>query len=137
MRRKEHSFGIIPLRKYRGKWQVLLVQHGKGHWAFPKGHANANETPEETAVREFNEETGLQIATFLDFPVQQEHYFFRHGPDLIDKTVSYFIAEVKGKLKLQKEEISDYKWLSLKEAEHFATFENAKKICAKIASYMT
>mgnify|MGYP006329689427 CR=1 FL=1 len=44
---------------------VLLVERGnepfKGTWAFPGGFMNLDETAEECAIRELQEETGLQI----------------------------------------------------------------------------
>lgn len=45
--------------------RVLLVQRGiepyKDRWAFPGGFMNMDETTEECAIRELEEETGLQI----------------------------------------------------------------------------
>ena len=47
---QEQVYGIIPLRKHKGHWQVLLVLHIKGnYWGFPKGHHDPGETPKETA----------------------------------------------------------------------------------------
>lgn len=42
--------------------KLLLVFHKKFHkWVQPGGHIENNETPEETAMREVYEETGLKI----------------------------------------------------------------------------
>ena len=45
--------------------QVLLIERGadpyKGCWAFPGGFMNMDETTEQCAIRELEEETGLQI----------------------------------------------------------------------------
>lgn len=45
--------------------KVLLIQRGnepyKGHWAFPGGFMEMNETAEECAIRELEEETGIII----------------------------------------------------------------------------
>ncbi len=47
---------------------VLLIERGndpyKGHWAFPGGFMNMDETAEECARRELQEETGLEV-TFI------------------------------------------------------------------------
>lgn len=58
-----------------------LNAHGQGTWAFPGGHLEFGETVSECAVREVEEETGMQIANirrgsytedfFLD---QGKHY---------------------------------------------------------------
>jgi len=35
--------------------------HGAGTWSFPGGHVDGNESPEESALRELEEETGLKL----------------------------------------------------------------------------
>ena len=46
--------------------KVLLIERGaepfKGCWAFPGGFMNMDETTEQCAIRELEEETGLQVA---------------------------------------------------------------------------
>ncbi|MBQ9651501.1 MAG: NUDIX hydrolase [Prevotella sp.] len=45
--------------------RVLLIKRGnypfKGHWAFPGGFMNMDETTEQCAIRELEEETGLRV----------------------------------------------------------------------------
>lgn len=45
--------------------QVLLIQRGgepyRGHWAFPGGFMDMDETAEECAMRELAEETGMSV----------------------------------------------------------------------------
>lgn len=45
--------------------QVLLIERGndpfKGCWAFPGGFMDMDETAEQCAIRELEEETGLQV----------------------------------------------------------------------------
>ena len=47
-----------------GGKEVLMVKHvwpnGRTYWQFPGGGASANETLEETVIRELKEETGLE-----------------------------------------------------------------------------
>ena len=46
--------------------RVLLIQRGnepfKGHWAFPGGFMDMDETTEQCAIRELEEETGLKVS---------------------------------------------------------------------------
>ena len=49
--------------------KVLLIQRGgepfKGCWAFPGGFMNMDETTEQCAIRELEEETGLQVSNVI------------------------------------------------------------------------
>lgn len=127
--KRETSFGIIPLSKGKGEWQVLLICHKKGgHWSFPKGHGEPGEDPKETAQRELLEETGLHIDKWLKEEPFTETYIFQRGSLQIQKTVHYYVAEVSGNLKLQLEEVNEAKWVKLIEANQAVTFPESKKI---------
>ena len=49
--------------------KVLLIQRGgepfKGCWAFPGGFMNMDETTEQCAIRDLEEETGLQVSNVI------------------------------------------------------------------------
>lgn len=123
------SFGVIPLRRLGGKWQVMMVQLHAGHWGFPKGHPNPGEIPVDCAERELREETGLRVVHWLDWPPESESYVFTHERRLIHKTVTYFAAEVKGELVSDPEELADARWVEIGQSEALATFEGLRGIC--------
>lgn len=54
---KEKSCGCIIIEND----EALLLQHLDGHWGFPKGHIEENETEIQTALREVKEETNLDV----------------------------------------------------------------------------
>ena len=56
-----HAGGIVA-RTVDGEREYLLVEarRSRGEWVLPKGHIEAGETPEETAVREVEEEAGVR-----------------------------------------------------------------------------
>lgn len=135
---KEQSYGVVPVYKEGSKWLFLLVQHSTnrsraprqeraGHWAFPKGHAEDNESPLETAKRELAEEAGIVDAEIVNEAQFSERYFFTFEGSTVRKMVTYFLGIVKSKeVRIQEAEIVDYKWASYEEALELATFENAK-----------
>jgi len=125
----EQSFGIIPLRRRKGSWEVFLIQHHAGHWGVPKGHPELNETPQQTASRELTEETGLDVLRFLDHHPLEEGYWFTREGEKVHKTVQYFVAEVQGNVVLQEEELLEGKWVPLEKAERHMTFPEGKKLC--------
>ncbi len=131
--RQEESFGIIPLSHKRGYWEVFLIRHKHGrYWGFPKGHAEAGETPHQAAFRELKEETNLDGVRFLQDEPFVESYSFLFDGKRVFKRVSYFVSEVEGTVVLQQEEIQDGIWLPLKEACEKVTHREGKAILIKV-----
>lgn len=134
---RDTSFGVIPLKKRKGGWYVLLIRHSNGKfWAFPKGHSEKGETPLQAASRELQEETGLTVLSVLFEQTLHETYRFTQGKHLIEKTVIYFVAEVKGRVHLQVSEVEASQWVKLAEAENVITFPESKFICRQVISLL-
>lgn len=129
--KQDFSYGIIPLRIQNGQWEVLLVQHKSGGywWAFPKGHAEVGESPQEAAARELLEETGLAVDRLLFPDPLTETYIFTFNGERIFKTVQYFLALVEGEVLIQESEIEASTWLSLDQAEKVITYKEAQRVC--------
>ncbi len=59
---------LVPLFRRDGEWRLLLTERGRGLRAhggqvsFPGGSVDREETPERTALREANEEVGIEPA---------------------------------------------------------------------------
>ena len=71
----EKSCGAIVYRKYHGNTEILLIKHiNSGHWSFPKGHVEGDETEEETAKREIMEETGIDVNLDTTFRIRCGNY---------------------------------------------------------------
>lgn len=138
MNREDESFGIIPLSKESGRWQVFLIQHRGGrYWGFPKGHAEEGEIPLESARRELKEETNLDCIRLLqEEPLMEQYQFLAEGKRIF-KRVLYFIAEVGGQVRLQEKEINDGIWLPLPEAIDRATHPEGKAILAEVVKMLS
>lgn len=135
---KDFSFGIIPLCKKNKEWHVFLIKHKPGkYWGFPKGHKEPLETPKEAAARELQEESGLLVTHFLRTTPLLEHYNFYHNHVLIEKTVTYFLAEVEGTIQLQTSEVEDGSWFSLEAAYESLTFNESKSLLTKVQKLLT
>lgn len=133
----EESFGVIPLIKKSGCWEVFLIQHNRGgYWGFPKGHAEAKETPEEAAFRELKEETNLELVHCLRKEPFVEQYQFQIDGKRVYKKVSYFAAEVSGSVKLQPQEIQDGVWVPLPQALEKITHAEGKSILAQVVKIL-
>jgi 8-oxo-dGTP diphosphatase len=100
--------------------KVLLIQRGnepyKGHWAFPGGFMNIDETAEQCALRELEEETGLK-----DVKVEQFYTFTDVNRDPRERVISiaYYgkiqLSNVKG-----SDDADDAQWFSLDEIPNLA-----------------
>jgi 8-oxo-dGTP pyrophosphatase MutT (NUDIX family) len=116
----EESAGVIPIHKASG--EILLVHHVAGHWGFPKGHLEIGEGPQQAAVRELKEETGISEVTLRAEPIVQ-NYTFERGGVHVDKVVSYFVGTVASKeVTIQPEELQGFAWLTYEQALERLTF---------------
>lgn len=125
----EKSCGAIVYRKHHGNIEILLIKHvNSGHWSFPKGHVEADETEVETARREIKEETGIDVIIDPTFR-ETVTYFPRKDTQ---KVVVYFIAKAKNfDYVRQEEEIAEIKWVDVGHATSVLTYENDKSIVNK------
>lgn len=130
---KEKSCGAIVSKIINGTPLILLIRHmNGGHWAFPKGHVEENETEVQTATREILEETGLHAEIDTGF-----RYVVTYSPkENVVKDVVYFSATTKDEsLQMQAEEVTDIKWVNLCEAMEILTYDNDKKILESYIKY--
>ncbi len=96
----EISIGTIDvyvIRPLLSGWRVLVVQRGldtrcPGAWETVHGRIEAGERPEEAAVREVREETGLEVARLYNVTVQP---FYLHRSSSVQLAVVFaaFVAE--------------------------------------------
>ena len=123
------------MRREGSRVLFLLIQHRGGHWAFPKGHAEAGETHLQTARRELLEETGI-----ADVDIREEHKFVEHYDTVkrgreIDKTVTYFLGWVKSRdVRIQEEEVRDFAWLDRDAASQRITYEETRRVLSAAAA---
>lgn len=133
----EKSCGGVIFKKSNNDIEYLLIYNKKGnangHWGFPKGHVENNETEKETALREIKEETGLSVEFIGDF---REHTRYSPKIDVL-KDVIYFLAKPKSDtVTIQQSEISDYAWLDYDNALKRISNSSDKKILESAAKYI-
>ena len=136
---REQSFGIIPVRRGPGgRLEILTVQHHAGHWAFPKGHPEPGEVPQQTALRELEEETGMRAERLLPAPLIEE-YSFRYEGRRIDKRVTYWVgwvADDGARARPQEEEIAQLGWASVGQTRRRLTFPAARAMLDQALSIL-
>lgn len=133
----EKSCGAVVYCQKDNDIKYVLVCERSGYWVFPKGHMEAGETEQETALREIKEETGLTV-TFVDgFRVTDEHSLAREGrPNTIKQTV-YFLAKCDElNLVAQESEISKIELLDFESAMAKLQFDSFKNILLKANEFL-
>ncbi|MBN2746799.1 MAG: NUDIX domain-containing protein [Bacteroidales bacterium] len=101
----------------------LLMIHRRGSWDIPKGHLDANETLEECAIREVQEETGLdkvQIDRYLGISY---HIYKLKGEWILKLTHWYKMKSdsIANLVPEEKEGITTVKWIEEKQIEENLT----------------
>jgi 8-oxo-dGTP pyrophosphatase MutT (NUDIX family) len=106
------SCGVLPWRENKGHKEYLIVFESFSQcWSLPKGHMEAGETEEETALRELREETGLTAALDLQRRATIEYPISPFGR----KRVVFFPGKVDGSLQLREGETEGFKWVTAEE----------------------
>jgi ADP-ribose pyrophosphatase YjhB (NUDIX family) len=99
-------------------------------WSLPKGHIEEGETPEQAAIREVAEETG--ITSEITKALGVIDFWFMAGGKRIHKTVHHFMfTEVGGLLAAQESEVDEVGWFPLSEIVGMLAYSDEKKLIAK------
>lgn len=123
-------FVVDPITK-----KILLVKHPKfNKWVQPGGHIEENETPEETALREVYEETGIR-AKLIGESFPRESDFIRPlgiqknrnaSGDLHIDIIYAGVPINQDNIVFDKEESQIFGWFSRNELENISVFPDIK-----------
>lgn len=128
---REVSAGGVIYRRRKDRVEVALIHNGK-RWGLPKGHVEAGERVEETALREVREETGLSGK--LERKLGQISYSYRGksrqgDPIRIAKRVTFFLLEyLDGEVHGHDYEVEEARWFPLGEACAKVSFASEQKM---------
>ena len=111
--------------------QGLLIgridKRGRMLWSLPKGHIEAGESPEDAALREVLEETGIRSSITRSLGVI-DFWFMAEGKR-IHKTVHHFLfSELSGTLEPQVSEVDDVKWFPLDDIAKTLAYPDERKL---------
>lgn len=120
---RELSAGGVLIKRLRGVPHLAAIRpQGKpaGVWALPKGNLDPGERPEETAVREVLEETGVSGRVVEKLGDVKYTYTRRNGVRVF-KIVSFYLLQAgRGRLgeieERMRVEVAEARWLPLADA---------------------
>jgi 8-oxo-dGTP pyrophosphatase MutT (NUDIX family) len=99
-------------------------------WSLPKGHIEEGETPEQAALREVQEETGIE--SVIDKSLGVIDFWFMAGGKRIHKTVHHYLfRENGGMLAPQESEVDEVAWFPLGEIIGKLAYPDEKKLIAR------
>jgi ADP-ribose pyrophosphatase YjhB (NUDIX family) len=99
-------------------------------WSLPKGHIEEGETPEQAALREVAEETGIQSEIEKSLGIID--FWFMAGGKRIHKTVHHYLfRESGGLLAAQESEVDEVAWFPLGEIIEKLAYPDEKKLIAR------
>ena len=119
-----------------GRYDTKAASGKRILWSLPKGHIEEGETPEQAAIREVAEETGITSSITKSLGVID--FWFMAGGKRIHKTVHHFMfTEVGGVLAAQESEVDEVSWFPLEEIVEKLAYPDEKKLIARSAELTT
>lgn len=111
---------------------------GRLEWCLPKGHLEAGETPQDAAVREIAEETGITGRVVAS--LGSIDYWFSAEGRRIHKKVHHFLLEATGGLiTIENDpdhEAVDVAWVPLDELGSRLAFPNERRIAREARAFL-
>jgi 8-oxo-dGTP pyrophosphatase MutT (NUDIX family) len=134
MRRSEYSAGGVVLRRVERGLEVALAERtdrntGERSVCLPKGLVDAGESPEEAAVREVAEETGLRARILEPLPEVRYRYVSPVDGALVSKRVQFFaMAWQAGEPHPADGEMDRVFWCALERAPARLRYEGERRV---------
>ncbi len=125
----EKSCGAVVFTSVDSEIRYVLVQSRNGHFGFPKGHTEAGETEEETALREVFEEVHLR-PVFMNGFREVSEYVLPAGN--FQKQVVFFLGYYSAqKIIPQESELQQVSLVSYEEAMALLEHDDNRRILTK------
>ncbi len=125
MTKREFSAGGVLFKD----GEVLLIKNPSGKWTFPKGNIEEGEKPEETAVREVEEETGIR-GKIVDYIGEVSYWYYLKGLRVFKK-VKYYLMEYEGGELKPSWEVESADFVPVEKAKELLKYKGDKEIFSK------
>jgi 8-oxo-dGTP pyrophosphatase MutT (NUDIX family) len=138
--RSEVSAGGVVYRRSDEGVEVVLAarrtRRGDLAWGLPKGLVEPDETPEQAAVREVREETGLEAE--VEASLGEIRYFYVWEGVRVRKAVHFFLMRATGgDVSQHDDEMEEVRWFPLSVALRRATYKGEREVLQRAAARLT
>ncbi len=125
--------GGVLARHVAGRLQVLLI-HRRGVWDLPKGKQDRGETISECAVREVNEELGIDDARIVE-PLGRTRHGYPEGRHFVLKTTHWYRmrSDARQFRPQASEQIEAVGWFHLDDAIRHLAFEGLRALLRRVS----
>lgn len=132
---EETSAGGLVVDRDAGEVRAALIgridRRGRLLWSLPKGHVEAGETPEDTAVREVAEETGITGRVVA--PLGVIDFWFVADGRRIHKTVHHYLLVAEGgELSDEDVEVTEVAWVPLPQVVDRLAYADERRLVEKV-----
>ena len=135
----EYSCGAVVFTRIGGEPHYLLVRakdQPESCHGFPKGHMEAGETEEQTALREIYEEVGLRVRLLPGFRAVTEYQL--PAPPDTRKRVVFFLAEYEDQqTTVQESELAAITIAPWPQALELTQFSDSKRILTEAHEFLS
>ena len=137
--KKQISAGGILFRNSENGIHLALIRRStprkKPIWCLPKGWVEPGETFEDAALREVQEETGLQGKILDKLGVISYSFYDKYSKSRIHKSVHFFLMEyVTGNTSGHDDEVEEARWFNLIDAQQHLSYPTERDIFVKALS---
>ena len=137
--RTEVSAGGVVYRRGPDGVEVVLAarrtRRGDLAWGLAKGGIEADESPEDAAVREVGEETGIEAE--IEASLGETRYFYVWEDVRIRKTVHFFLMRATGGDPNDRDdEMEDVQWFPLERALKRAAYRGEREVLVRAAEIL-
>ena len=130
------------MRRLRGQWVMAAIQPAGREppvWALPKGIIDQGEKPEQTALREVAEETGIEAR--LVKKLGDIRYVYTWDGERVFKVVCFYLLRYRrGRLgeiaPEQKVEVAEARWFPLDEAPRLLAYKGEREMAERALAFL-
>ncbi|AAO07080.1 NUDIX domain-containing protein [Vibrio vulnificus] len=118
---QSHAVSGVALSRFDGQYKILMMKRTKGnYWCHVAGGIEAGEAGWQTIVREFAEETQINVETLYNGQYLEQ--FYQVKSDSIVNIPVFVVYCEDNQVVTLNDEHTEYRWCDLEQAKSLAEF---------------